>query len=433
MTPAEWKRKAVHAGMGLFALALRWLDGNTAAVFAAAALAFNVWVMPKIGRSLYRPELPRRHDPGIVSYPAVVLGLLLVFGKTDLPLVACVWAMMAFGDPAAAIAGRTVGGPALPWNRDKTWVGLLADAAVACATSLAVFAFVAARAPGQDTTLVLLGGASVFAFLESVRSGLDDNVVAALPTALLLYWLNGHWPPPVQPGAASSWGALAVALAVNVAVAAAMGASRVVRPSGAVAGAIAGFVILAAGGWRAYGVLWAFFLLGTLATRLGYRHKAEAGTAQADQGRRGAAHVAANCLVPGALLVLGLPAAAFAAAFGAALADTLGTEVGTLYGRRAFSPLTFQALPPGTPGAISLPGTAAAVLGAALVAAAAGWLGLLSVPAAAVAALGGFLGALSESWLNDFGRRAGFALDHEFANALNTFIGAMVALRLGVA
>jgi hypothetical protein len=40
---------------------------------------------------------------------------------------------------------------------------------------------------------------------------------------------------------------------------------------------------------------------------------------------------------------------------------------------------------------------------------------------------------MSESWLNDFGRRAGFGLDHEFANALNTFIGAMVALRIAPA
>ena len=47
----------------------------------------------------------------------MVLLLILVFGDTDLPLVAAVWAMMAFGDPAAAIAGRLVGGPALPWNR----------------------------------------------------------------------------------------------------------------------------------------------------------------------------------------------------------------------------------------------------------------------------------------------------------------------------
>ena len=415
--------------MGLFALALRWLDWRGAALCAAAALAFNVYAMPRIGRHLYRTGLPRRHDPGIVAYPAVVLLLVLVFGKTDLPLVAAVWAMMAFGDPAAAIAGRTVGGPALPWNRMKTWAGVFAGWALAFGASLAVFAFVSARTPGRDTAAVLWIGAAVYAFLESVRAGIDDNVVAALPTALLLYWLNAHWPPHPWPGAAASWGDVAVALAVNAAVAAVMGAARVVSRSGAIGGAVAGFVILAAGGWRAYAILWVFFLAGTLATRLGYRRKAAGGTAQAEGGRRGAAHVAANCLVPASLVVLGLPAAAFAAAFGAALADTLGTEVGTLWGRRPFSPLSLRPLTPGTPGAISLPGTAASAVGAALLAAAAVALGLVARSAGVACAAGGFLGALAESVLNDFGRRAGFSLDHEFANALNTFAGAMLALR----
>ncbi len=429
MTPAEWKRKAVHAGMGLFALALRWLDWRGAAACAGAALAFNVFVMPAVGRGIYRDRLARR-DTGIVAYAAMVLLLILVFGKTDLPLVAAVWAMMAFGDPAATIAGRTVGGPGLAWNREKTWVGLLANWAVAGAAAVGAFSFVVRRQPQPDTVLVLVIGAALYAFLESVRSGLDDNIVAALPTALVLYQWNTHWPPaPLASGL--SGGSLAIAMAVNLAVAGAMLALRVVSLSGAVAGGIAGFLILAAGGWSAYGLLWTFFLLGTLATRLGYHRKAEAGTAQFNEGRRGARNVAANCIVPAALLVLGLPPIAFVAAFGAALADTLGTEIGTLYGRRAFSPLTLQALPPGTAGAISWPGTAASLLGAAVIAVA-GWrLGLVPASLVGIATLGGLLGAISESLANDFGRRVGFALDHEFANALNTFVGAMAALRIG--
>ena len=428
MTPAEWKRKAVHAGMGFFALALRYLDWKAAALCAGAALAFNVFAMPRIGRAIYRNAVPRR-DTGIVAYPAMVLLLILVFGKTDLPLVAAVWAMMAFGDPAAAIAGRTVGGPALPWNRDKTWVGLLANWAVAGATSVAVFSFVVRQPPRPDAVLVLMIGAALFAFLESARSGLDDNIVAALPTALAVYSL-GIGGAPAWMSSASGKG-LAIALAVNVAVAALMRGLRVVSASGALAGAVAGFLILAAGGWGAYGLLWTFFLAGTLATKIGYRRKAAAGLAQGNEGRRGVANVAANCIVPVALLLLGLPSIAFVAAFGAALADTLGTEVGTLYGRRAFSPLTFRALPAGTPGAISWPGTAASLAGAALVAAAGWGFGLLPAPLISAAALGGFLGAVSESVVNDFGRRNGFALDHEFANALNTFVGAMAALRIG--
>ncbi len=428
MTPAEWKRKAVHAGMGLFALALRYLDWRVAALCAGAALAFNVFAMPKIGRAIYRSSVPKR-DTGIVAYPAMVLLLILIFGDSDLPLVAAVWAMMAFGDPAATIAGRLVGGPALPWNGGKTWVGLLADWAVAGSTSVAVFSFVVRQPPRPEAVLILMLGAGLYAFLESVRSGLDDNVVAALPTALAVYAMGTRGAPAWI--ASASVRTLLIALAVNAAVALLIGALRVVSVSGAVAGAVAGFLILVAGGWGAYGLLWTFFVAGTLATKLGYRRKATAGLAQGNAGRRGAANVAANCLVPAVLLLLGVPAIAYVAAFGAALADTLGTEVGTLYGRRAFSPLGFRALPAGTPGAISWPGTAASLAGAALVAAA-GW-GLGLVPAALVlaAVLGGFLGALSESVVNDFGRRNGFSLDHEFANALNTFLGAMLALRIG--
>jgi uncharacterized protein (TIGR00297 family) len=192
-----------------------------------------------------------------------------------------------------------------------------------------------------------------------------------------------------------------------------------------------GAVILACGGWGAYGLLWAFFLAGTIATRLGYGRKAALGVAQADSGRRGAAHVAANCLVPAALLLLSAPRAAFAAAFAAALADTLGTEIGTVFGRRPLSPLTFRRVAPGTPGAVSLPGTLASLAGAAAIALAAAGLGVVGAALVFAVAAGGFLGALAESVVASLGARFGLRLDHDFANAFNTFAGAMIALRLG--
>jgi uncharacterized membrane protein len=44
---------------------------------------------------------------------------------------------------------------------------------------------------------------------------------------------------------------------------------------------------------------------------------------------------------------------------------------------------------------------------------------------------GGFLGALAESVLTTLAARFGSRLDHEFGNALNTFVGALIAIRLG--
>jgi uncharacterized protein (TIGR00297 family) len=292
-----------------------------------------------------------------------------------------------------------------------------------------VFLFVSRRGPEPVAVAILMIGAGLYAFLESVRSGLDDNIVAALPTALAVYQMGIVWQPGSSP-VWLEWRTAAVALAVNLAVAVLMSLLRVVSRSGAIAGGITGFLILAVGGWGAYALLWTFFLLGTLATRLGYRAKAAAGLAQSNEGKRGAGNVVANCFVPAALLLLGVPSVAFVAAFGAALADTLGTEFGTLYGKRAFSPLNFAALAPGTPGAVSWPGTAASLAGASLIALA-GWkLGLLPAAIVWAAVAGGFLGALAESLLNRAGPRWGFRLDHEFANALNTFVGAMLALRL---
>jgi uncharacterized protein (TIGR00297 family) len=415
--------------MGLFALALRWLTWEQAAACAVAALLFNVLALPRVGRGIYR-DPARRRDVGIVAYPAMVLFLVLVFRGRAMPVAAAVWAMMAFGDPAAAVFGRLVGGPRLPWNPEKTWIGFFANWAFGGAAAVLFSGFVAARVPDPAAVAMVTGSAGLFAFFESVRSGLDDNLVAAPPAAFFLAWVSLS----AGAGVSSPRPGLGIALAINAAVAAAAYGLRAVSASGAVAGGITGACILASGGFAAYGVLWAFFLIGTVASRLGYREKEKRGTAQARQGRRGAEHVAANCLIATLIALLSPFRAgwgiAFAACFAAALADTLGTEFGSLYGMRPFSPIGRGAMPVGTPGAVSWPGLAASAAGAALIGAMASLTGLTPGAAAWVVAAAGFAGALAESVAADLGRRLGFRLDHEFANAFNTFVGAAVAVEI---
>jgi uncharacterized protein (TIGR00297 family) len=428
LSASEWKRKAVHASMGFFALALRWLTWRQAALLAFAALLSNLFLLPRFGRALYR-DTSRKRDVGIVAYPAVVLLLVLVFRGRYLPIAAAVWAMMAFGDPAASIFGKLVRGPALPWNRQKTWIGLVADWAVGGAAAAAVFRFVSERELRPDSVALLVSGAALFALLESVRSGIDDNLVAAPPVAFFLAWVC--LPSPAAAPAAPGFG---WALSINAAVAIAAYAARAVSVSGAVAGALVGTAILASGGFPAYAVLWGFFLVGSVASKLGYREKARRGTAQARGGRRGAEHVAANCLV--AALVAALApyqtrwGLVFSSCFAAALADTLGTEFGSLYGKRAFSPISGASVAVGTPGAVSWPGLAAAAAGAAGIGLLGAGTGLLPLADAWIVAVAGFVGALAESVANDLGRRRGFRLDHEFANAANTFVGALVAVEI---
>ncbi|MFN2385207.1 MAG: hypothetical protein ABR576_02800, partial [Thermoanaerobaculia bacterium] len=81
-----------------------------------------------------------------MSYPLVVFLLILIF-RRDLAIAASAWGMLAFGDPAAALAGKSVRGPRLPWNPDKTWAGLLANLIAGGTAGLLLYRFVAGEPP----------------------------------------------------------------------------------------------------------------------------------------------------------------------------------------------------------------------------------------------------------------------------------------------
>jgi uncharacterized protein (TIGR00297 family) len=128
-----------------------------------------------------------------------------------------------------------------------------------------------------------------------------------------------------------------------------------------------------------------------------------------------------------------LLAVAFAAAFATAAADTASTEVGQLLRRRTVLLTTLRPVPPGTDGGVSLPGTAAALGAAVLVAGLGGGLGLYG-PAGAwvgamVAAAGGFLGAAADSLLGATLERRGL-LDNDRVNLLATLAGALLGAAL---
>jgi len=223
-----------------------------------------------------------------------------------------------------------------------------------------------------------------------------------------------------------------VALGVNLSLGSFAWWRGWVNRSGWMGGVVLGTWILFFGRWPAYAVLVGFFLLGTGATRLGYRRKAREGLAQEEQGRRGARHAVANCGV-GLLLVSLFPrigstalAVAYVAAFATAVADTMGSEVGQLWGRSTFDPLRLRRVERGMEGAVSVEGTLAGVAGASILAflgALAGLYPLSMVLAVVVGAvLGSWLESLTGSLLR--GRRA---VNNEILNFGNTAVGALLA------
>lgn len=432
---AEAKRKAVHVGMAVFALLLRWLDWRGAALCALAALAFNLFVLPRLGgRALFREDDRARGYPvGILLYPLVVLALVLLF-PARLHLAAAGWGFLAFGDGFATLAGLTLGGPRLPWNAGKTWSGLGGYVVFGSLGALALSSFVAARGPSPAEAAAFLLAGLAGAAVESLPSELDDNLVPPLAAAGTLAALLPALPNAAILLAPEALRQLLVGVAVNVAAPALAVLLRVVRPSGALAGGLVGAIVLGLGGWGPYALLWAFFAGGTLATRFGRRRKEAMGKAEEAGGRRGAANVLANCsvaaflvacaaLTPGSSALLLLAAAA---AFATALMDTVGTEVGQALRTPTVLLPDFRRVPPGTDGAVSVGGTLAGLLAAALLAALGAALGLYPPAGVPVVILAALAGTVVESLLGRDGASWRVTNGHVL-NFLNTLAGAALA------
>ncbi len=234
---------------------------------------------------------------------------------------------------------------------------------------------------------------------------------------------------------------LVLALSINAVAALGTYFAKLISRTGAIGGFVVGVIIYFCTDWRGYVVLVAFFIMGTLVTKVKYRDKVELGIAQEDEGRRGAKHAVANC---SASLLLGLgsyiamvnnaPETAvllmvgFTGAFATAVSDTASSEIGQAYGKTTILLTSFKRVPPGTEGAVSLEGTFAGIAGSAVLAAIAlaagvvpGWMGLLAVVLAA------FIGNTLESVIGSTIEKLPF-VTNEVTNFINTVIGALAAM-----
>jgi uncharacterized protein (TIGR00297 family) len=226
-------------------------------------------------------------------------------------------------------------------------------------------------------------------------------------------------------------GQVLAALAVTALFAALAYALGMVSRGGALGGLVVGTTIYYCLGPQGFAVLALFVVGGSLLTRLGYGRKHRAGTAEAGGGRRGARNALANagvavlCALLAALTSSEAFAAAFVASLGAAFADTAESEVGQLYGRAPRLITTMKGVPPGTDGAVSVPGTFAGLVAAILTAALGYALGLVEGPASTlVVALASFLGTVVDSIVGALAPRVG----NELTNVLCTLVAATLAL-----
>lgn len=197
---------------------------------------------------------------------------------------------------------------------------------------------------------------------------------------------------------------LVAGLALAAAIAVAARRARSLSTSGAVAATLVGAACVAAG-WAWGALLVTYFVASSALSRWKEDAKARrtAGIV-AKGGERDAMQVVANgglyALAAVATLALPHPALVGAAlgALAAATADTWGTEVGTLARGTPRLVTSWRAVPAGTSGAVSVPGSLATAGGALFIGGVALLLGFRGAPVAA-GVLAGILGAATDSLL----------------------------------
>ena len=430
----EVLRKSLHIAIGFGALTLKWLPWHIAAGVCALAVFSNWFLLHRmVGKRVARHE--RGFDAGIVLYPVAVLTLVVVF-RNQLHYAAIAWVMLAFGDGVATLAGKWMRIGTLPWNDDKSWGGLAACFVASVAAGLAIAWWMDYRHP-----IVVVIAAAAASITESLALHVDDNVTVpfAAATALVIAGLNPAQPFGVADGVVP-W------LVVNAALALGGYFARSVNFSGALGGWVLGTIILLCAGWPLYLALLNFFVIGTGATKLGYRRKAERGLAQEGGGRRGFSHAVSNVgvatlcaiavsrsLEPAVIVPIYL---AGLASLATAAADTSASEIGQLIGRRAFLPLTLRSVPVGTEGAVSVEGTLAALAGGAIVAVAGvlafdyGYLPDLQLQtggkAMALMTASAFAGSYIESIAGSWNRKRIRPVPNGALNFFNTAAGALL-------
>ncbi len=225
---------------------------------------------------------------------------------------------------------------------------------------------------------------------------------------------------------------------------------KLLTPAGYLHAWVLGIIVWGGLGWRGYTVVMAYFLAGSAVTRLGQQRKEAAGIAEGRSGVRGPENVwgsalaAAVCAIAIAILgavatpasqQLWLPllALAYVSSLSTKLSDTTASEVGKAYGRHTFLITSLKPVPAGTEGAVSLEGTLAGVGGSAVIALV-GWVvGLIDPWAIGLCLVAAFLATTVESLIGATLQPNVTWLTNEVVNGINTSIGAVLGLLLGLA
>lgn len=221
---------------------------------------------------------------------------------------------------------------------------------------------------------------------------------------------------------------------------------KLLTPAGLINAWGLGVVVWGTLGWRGYGVVMFYFLVGSAVTRIGMAQKQAEGIAEKRDGARGpenvwgSAFTATICALGVAAIRLGwldpgwesLLLLGYVASFSTKLADTTASEVGKAYGKSTFLITTLKPVPRGTEGAVSLEGTLAGIVGGITICLVAYSLGLITIGGVVICTIAAFIATNLESVIGATLQSKLDWLTNELVNVINTIIGAVVAIAIAM-
>ena len=442
-------RKIVHMSMLIFAFLLPYLTWRQAAGCALLALLFNIVVLPRLGADLRKSPASAPGAgvwTGIVIYPISVLALILLY-RHDLQIVGATWAIMALGDGTASITGGALRGPALPWNREKTWSGFLGFIVAGTAGAYVLtrwYVLMCSMAPAVAPDIALricAATALVGAIVESVPIRLDDNATVPLLAGAFMFCMYFVERSALDSNLPFLGRRIMLAAVINLALAVLALGLKMVTRSGAVSGFLLGAAVYLGWGYKSFLLMFTFFVIGSIATRLGYARKAARGIAEKRRGARSWREAVANTLAGAFFSLLVITThheyaflIALIAAFAEATGDTVSSEIGQWIAGRAYLITTFQPVPVGENGGVSAGGSIAGGLASAIVVSLAFSMGLCGKGGAAVALAAAVAGNILDSMLGATIERRGLVTNGIVNFAGTGFAGALalcIALRIG--
>lgn len=201
LSATEARRRLWHMSPGVLPFLL-WIiphpdPGSFDFLIVLSLIAFG------IGIAVYRHYARIRrndHDQdrlgAVFGYIVPVVVLLVAF-RYDAELGLTTLAILAFGDGSATLGGLLFGGPRLPWNRRKSWSGLLSFLVLGTTVATVVYWGESNNRAAENEgatwllSLYCAGGATLAAaFAESIPTRLNDNVRVGLAASITLVTLH---------------------------------------------------------------------------------------------------------------------------------------------------------------------------------------------------------------------------------------------------